>query len=364
MRIVMDASGAAKPKRTGIARYIASLVEAILRVDPRHELVLAVRLSRWKRRAHVLRPVSPNARVRWFQEPFTGWIRRGADVVHGPDLRLPRVRDVPLVSTVHDAFSLTSEAFANEAFREKKRRQYRDVADRAAALLTVSRASRDRLVDALDLPPERVRVVPLGVDARFRPVDAEDLADLRRRHDLPDRYVLFVGQISRRKNLPRLVEAFDRLASQRPDLHLVLAGRLSFGAEDTVDACASSPVADRIRRTDHFPDEDLPGLYAAASAVVLPSLDEGFGLPTIEAMACGTPVVASDAGALPEVTGGAARLVDPEDAEALAGALESVLDDATLREDLVARGLRRAAELTWDRCAERTLEVYEEVARS
>jgi glycosyltransferase involved in cell wall biosynthesis len=361
MRIAIDASGAAKEKRTGVARYIESLVSALLRRGPEHEYVLTVRLSRFKRRRWTLRPDAPNVRHRWLQEPFSGWVRRAADLFHGPDLRIPRAKGVPLVSTIHDAFSLTSDLFASAEFRKKRGRLYRDALDRAAAVITVSEASRDRLCEALDVPPDRIRAVPLGIDDRFVPQSPEVVGEVRRRHDLPDRYLLFVGQVSRRKNVDRLVAAFAAMADAQPDLHLVLAGRPSYGAEDTRAAIEDSPARDRVRLTGHFPDEDLPGLYAGAEALALVSLDEGFGLPVVEAMGCGVPVVASTAGALPEVAGDAAVLVDPEDVDAIAVGLARATGDEEARKDLIERGARRAADLTWDRCADRTLAVYREV---
>jgi glycosyltransferase involved in cell wall biosynthesis len=362
MRIAIDASGAAKAKRTGVARYIESLVKALLRVGPEHEYVLTVRLSRFKRRRYFLRPDAPNVRHRYLQEPFCGWIRRNADVFHGPDLRIPRANGLPLVSTIHDAFSLTSEMFASEEFRKKRGRLYRDALERSAAIITVSKASRDRLCAALDVPKERIRAVPLGIDDRFVPQTPEAIAAVRKRHDLPARYALFVGQVSRRKNVVRLVEAFSSLAESQPDLHLVLAGRASYGVDDTLASIEASPVKEKVHLTGHFPDEDLPGLYGGAEALALVSLDEGFGLPVVEAMGCGIPVVASTAGALPEVAGDAAVLVDPEDVDAIAVGLRIATADVDARRGLVERGARRAAELTWDRCAERTLDVYREVA--
>jgi glycosyltransferase involved in cell wall biosynthesis len=364
MKIALDATGAAKPKRTGVGRYIESLVDGLLRLEPPHELLLAVRLSRWRRRRHFLRPDSRRVRVRLFQEPFTGRIRRFADVFHGPDLRLPRLRGVPLVATVHDAFSLTSEVFAREEFRRRRVALYREAFARADRIVTPSRASRDRLCEGLDVPEDRIRVVPLGVDDRFRVEDPAVAGEVRERHGLPERYVLHVGQVSRRKNLPRLIAAFGSVAGDRPELGLILAGRLSYGAEETLEARDASPYRDRVLLTDHFPDADLPGLYAAASVVVLPSLDEGFGLTVAEGMAAGVPVVASSAGAIPEVAGDAALLVDPEDEDALAVALARALDDDALRGDLVTRGRRRVEDLSWSRCAERTAAVYEEVLRS
>lgn len=227
----------------------------------------------------------------------------------------------------------------------------------AAAVLAVSGHTRDDLVRRLELPPSRVHVVHEGLDHDlFRPVP---------RRLVDGRYLLFVGSEHPRKNLPTLLRAFARVVADPrcADVRLVKVG--SPGDEEapfhepTRRALDELRLGDRVLFTGEVPDDDLPAYYSHAECLVLPSRAEGFGFPPLEAMACGAPVVVSTAGALPEVAGGAALLVEPDDVDGLAAALCRVLDDPSLRGRLREAGLRRAAEFTWDRTAAETRRVYE-----
>jgi alpha-1,3-rhamnosyl/mannosyltransferase len=207
--------------------------------------------------------------------------------------------------------------------------------------------------------------VPHGVDARFAPVsDEATLARVRERHRLPARFLLFVGIASPRKNIDRLVRAFGALsAHDRDDVHLLIAGPPGWKNAGLASALAASPIASRIRHLGIVADEDLPALYGLAAGVVNLSSYEGFGLPALEALACGTPLVCSDRTSFPEVVGDAALLVDPDDDEATVRALATVIAGGP---EVVARrqrGLERARHFTWERAARATLEIYRRVAR-
>jgi len=224
----------------------------------------------------------------------------------------------------------------------------------AAGLVAVSETTRRDLVEHLAIPPERVHVVPEGIDhARFRPVAPTPA---------PWPYVLFVGSEHPRKELLTVLRALAALQEDHPDLRLV-----KVGSAGTSEAPFHAPVAraldelglrERVVFAGHVPDEELPGLYAGAAALAFPSRYEGFGLPPLEAMACGCPVVVSDAGSLPEVSGPAALVVPTGSARALAEALRALLHDGGRRQDLVARGLAHAARFTWERAAALLGEVY------
>lgn len=287
-------------------------------------------------------------------------LARSLDVFHGPDARVPRLGRVPLVATVHDVFSLDSEKWADEGFRAKKRKAYADLAARARLLLFVSTHSRDRFLEFHPVEEARVRVVPEGVDPAFGRVDPAAAAAVRARLGVPAEYLLFVGQVAARKNVVRLLEALARLPASAPPL--VLAGPRKHGSGEVLAAYHRLGLGPRALFLGHVPEEALAPLYAGARALCLPSLDEGFGLPVVEAMACGTPVLASTAGALPETAGGAALLVDPLSVEAIADGMGRLLGDRALRRDLAARGRARAAALTWEETARRTLAVYREAA--
>jgi len=359
MRIGIDVSSAAKGTRTGVGRYVQELVHALAGLIGSNRVDLLYRVSRWRRRRYFLDPPGPAFRTRWlFEHLHFGYPRR-LSVFHGPDARLPRYRDVPLVASVHDTFSADSDAFADAGFRAKKRARYLDLARRAAAVITFSEYTRRRYVHHTGADPERVRVIPHGVDPRFGVVDPVRIDEVRARYALGDRYLLYVGQLSSRKNLVRVLEAYSRIGS---GVQLVCAGPRSRG-HDAIDAAHRRlRLSERVRFLGPVPEETLAALYGGAVAHLLLSLDEGFGLPVIEAFLAGTPVLASNRGAIPEVAGGAAVLVDPTDVEAMSQAMQRLLDDPVHRDDLVRRGKARAAEFTWRRAAQATLDVYREVS--
>ena len=360
LRIGVDASALARKERTGVSRYVLSLVEALGRLDGEDRFTLCYRLSRLRRLAWFHRVKHPRFRTRLFQEGLTPFLSRSVDVFHGPDARVPRLGRVPLVATVHDVFSLDSEKWADAGFREKKRAAYADLAARARLLIFVSSHSRDRFLEHHPVEAARVRVVPEGVEPGFGRIAPGAVDAVRARLDLPAEYLLFVGQLSARKNAVRVLEALARLPAGAPPL--LLAGPRKHGWEEVRDAHGRLRLDGRARFLGHVGEADLAPLYAGARALVFPSLDEGFGLPVLEAFACGTPVLASTAGALPETAGGGALLVDPLSIDAIADGMRRLLDDGALRADLVRKGRARAAELTWDEAARRTREVYREAA--
>ncbi|MBX6342101.1 MAG: glycosyltransferase family 4 protein, partial [Thermomicrobiaceae bacterium] len=231
----------------------------------------------------------------------------------------------------------------------------------AARVIAISETTRRDLIRHYGVDPEKIVVVPHGVDERFRPRPEAEVAAALDRLGLRAPYILFVGTLQPRKNLARLVEAFGRVAAGCPDIRLVLAGKRGWLAERIDAAIAASPARERIDVLGHVPDDDLPALYAGAAAVALVSLYEGFGLPALEAMACGAPVVISDRGALPEVGGDAAVVVDPLSPAAIAAGLERALDPDE-RPRLVERGLRHARRFRWDVAGKRTIEVIESTA--
>ena len=272
-----------------------------------------------------------------------------------------------MVVTVHDLSFLREPAW----FRRERAVYYRFAVGRSARLAT--RLIADSMATALDLhellgiETERIDVIPLGVGEEFRPAHPEELGAARAKHGLPERFFLYVGTLEPRKNIARLVEAWSRIADEC-ECDLVLAGRDGWKAEPIWAKAAASPYADRIHFPGFVEEGDLPALLSAAHAFVWPSLYEGFGLPPLEAMACGTPVLTSNASSLPEIAGDidgwgeAAVLVDPYDVDAIAAGMLDLAGNEALCESLRAKGLVRAAGFTWQKTAELTLKTYRTVA--
>jgi glycosyltransferase involved in cell wall biosynthesis len=221
----------------------------------------------------------------------------------------------------------------------------------ARRIVVDSQATARDVIRYLHVSPDRLRVAYLG-GPEVRDVEPDPL--LRERYNLPERYFLFVGTLQPRKNVPRLLRAFavararGRLGEQTV---LALAGQAGLGAESLKELAGELGIGDAVRWLGYIPSEDRPALYASALAFVFPSLYEGFGLPVLEAMAWGTPVIASDVSSLPEVVGDAGLLVDPLDVAGLSDAMARVADDRSLTDRLVARGRDQAARFSWDRCA-------------
>jgi glycosyltransferase involved in cell wall biosynthesis len=280
---------------------------------------------------------------------FARWAGRGG------------VASTKVVLTVHDLSFMRSP----EWFRWERATYYR-VAIRpsvrlADVVIADSQATADDLTRFLAVPAERIAVVLLGVDDALRPADAAAIKRVRMKYGLPERFYLYLGTIEPRKNLPRVIEAFDAIAA-KTDAGLVIAGREGWKAETTRRAYSEAAHRDHVTFPGFVAAEDMAALMSAAMAFVWPSLWEGFGLPPLEAMACGTPVVTSKTSSLPEVVGDAALLVNPESVDEIAEAMRRIGEDEALRTKLRAAGLARARELTWRRTAEQTAAVYRRVA--
>ncbi len=232
------------------------------------------------------------------------------------------------------------------------------------AVVTVSDHAREDLNEFLGIPPPEVHVAPPGVSETFHPVADAESAEVARRFGLDRPFILSVGAKEARKNLPRLILAFEDLHRDLPEYQLALVGPTLWRHPISIDAIKARGVRDRVRLIEYVSDEELRALYSRASLFVHPSLYEGFGLPVLEAMACGTPVVASNSTSIPEVAGDAAVFFDPTDVHALAEAMRHVLMDTDLQASLRAKGFERVSRFTWERAAETTAAVYRAVLGS
>ena len=238
-------------------------------------------------------------------------------------------------------------------------------AQRAAHIITDSEYSRNDILTTYNLPPDRVTTTPLAASSRFKPVlDHAEIERVKTKYGIDGDYILTVGSIQPRKNMPRLIRAYAYLCREvnlKLMPKLVVAGKRGWLFEDTLDAAENSSVRARIIFTGYVPEVDLPVLYSAAKCFVYPSYFEGFGIPTLEAMRCGTPTITGDRTCFPEVVGDAGLLVNPFDELAIAEGIRQVISDERLHQELRERGLHRASLYDWRNTARKTLEVYEAV---
>lgn len=258
------------------------------------------------------------------------------------------------VLTVHDLFPIEHPEWFSRAFSAWYRVLLPVLVRRVAFVVANSEHTRQGVLERFGVPEWRVVTCPFAQDERFAPASAEDLERFRSERGLPERYVLTIGSIEPRKNLGTLVAAWGRTEARKDGAKLVVAGgvgRKAIFNLASLPGAATSSEDPTVLRVGFFPDEELPLLYAGAEAFALPSLAEGFGLPILEAMACGTPVICADATAMPEVAGGAARLVPPLDVEAWTEAIDAVLGDQEGRRRMSAAGLRRASQFSWRKTA-------------
>ena len=350
----------------GIARYTVQLTNALAHLQSGHTIV-AIRSRRPKivppeiaAEETLLVRTPPHHR---FERFALGWElgRAGLDVLHSPDFIPPRPGRWRSVITVHDLAFLHFDGLLTG----QSRRYYGAIGravHEADGIIAVSHATADDLVRLVGAPREKIRVIYEAPDSTLSPMPRADAAAaVADRFGLVDPYVLFIGTLEPRKNLPALVQAFARIRQDFP-VRLVIGGGSGWLSDQIFASVRAQAVADGVIFLGGIAPQDLRPLYCGAEALALPSLYEGFGLTAIEAMACGTPVVIANTGALPEVVGDAGVQVQPNDPADIAQGLGWVLGNPAYREALAKRGVERAAAFSWERAARETLALYESVA--
>ena len=340
MTIALDATYSTDDQLSGVGLYSHEILFGTASAHPDARFHFCYRPHRYRYAWHVEMP--PNVGRRLILEPFSP---RGGDLFHGLNQRLPRMRFRRTVATFHDLFVMTGE-YSTPEFRARFTEQARDAAERADIVITVSEFTRGQVISLLGVEPSRVRVVHHGTRRlEFPPMARQKV-------------ILNVGTIQTRKNIARLVEAFEALD---PSWRLVLAGSAGYGSAEILARIDSSPARERITVTGYISPNELAAWYAKASIFAFPSLDEGFGMPLLEAMAAGLPVVTSNRSALPEVAGDAALLVNPENTEELVEALRNLTQGEELRKNLARRGIDRARLFTWEKAVAETWNVHREL---
>jgi glycosyltransferase involved in cell wall biosynthesis len=386
VRIGIDITSAIR-QGAGIGRFTRELIRAFLALDSPYEYVLFAasgglpRAVTESRLAYVTQPaITRHLKFAICNLQFLSddWLHRiwhrarlpipieaamgRVDLFHEPDFVLPpTLPHTPTVLTVHD---LTFVRDPESAF-PRLRRYLNRVVPRSVAhathVLADSAATKNDLIELFHTSPDKITVLYGGVDARFAPVeDPERLSAVRTRYGIgPDPFILGIGTLQPRKNFQRLVQAFSNIKYQSSNIKLVIAGGKGWLYDEIFAEVKRLGLESYVLFPGFVDDDDLPALYSAAAVLAFPSIYEGFGLPILEAMACGTPVVTSVTSSLPELAGDAALLVEPTDVDAIAAAMHCLLQEADLRRKLVAAGFDQARKFTWEKAAMQLLDVYE-----
>jgi glycosyltransferase involved in cell wall biosynthesis len=371
LRIAIDAHSVG----TGLGgneSYATNLIEALAEIDQENRYTLYVTRreaverfgNRWPNfDVRATLPHTPLIRIPLI---LSAELRRHpVDVLH-VQFTAPPFSPCPVVVSIHDL----SFEHLPQTFKWRSRKQLRITVRRSAReasqVIALSEHARKDIIDTYRIPPEKVTAIPLAAAAHFRPTrNDEVLQRVRQTYGIEGEYILSVGAIQPRKNLSRLVAAYSRLRRATPEGNLpklVLAGKCAWLYEETLRTIKELQVSDSVILTGYVPERDLPGLYSGALCFVYPSYFEGFGLPPLEAMKCGVPVIVGNRTSLPEVVGDAGILVDPFDADTIARAMNKLISDSKLRAELAARGLARAKLFDWRETARQTLKVYQRAA--
>jgi glycosyltransferase involved in cell wall biosynthesis len=371
LRIAIDAHSVG----TGLGgneSYATNLIEALAEIDQTNRYTLYVTKreaverfgNRWPNFS--VRSTLPHTPLIRIPLTLSAELRRNpVDVLH-VQFTAPPFSPCPVVVSIHDlSFEHLPQTFKWRS-RKQLRITVRRTARQASQVMALSEYARNDIVKTYQVSPDKISVIPLAAGNQFRPVrDEEELQRVRQTYGIEGEYMLSVGAIQPRKNLGRLVAAYSHLRGAKPEgklPKLVLAGKCAWLYDETLRAIEELELSDSIILTGYVPESDLPALYSGALCFVYPSYFEGFGLPPLEAMQCGVPVIVGDRTSLPEVVGDAAVLVDPFDVNALAAAIEKVVSDSNLRAKLSVQGLARAKLFEWRETARQTLAVYQKAA--
>lgn len=376
MRIGIDISQIVF-RGTGVATYTKNLVDSLLEIDKENEYVLfgsSLRLKHFLDNYHTT--YSSQSEARFYQIPpavfeflwnrlhivpierFTGKL----DVFHTSDWLEPPAR-CPKVTTIHDLaifkYPESFTPFGGHDIVQNLKRKLKWVKKESDLVITVSQNSKKDIVEILGIPEEKIRVVYEACNTEFTKKSTEDTEKIKKKYGIEGDYILAVGTREPRKNLERVIEAFSAVSGQGLAVSLVIAGKPGWGENQSSIINSQSS----IKVLGYVPHDELPALYSGARVFVYPSLYEGFGLPVLEAMNCGCPVVTSNVSSLPEVAGDAAVLVNPESVDEIAQGIKMVIHDKKTRDAWIRRGFKRAKEFSWRRAAKETLAVYEELKK-
>ncbi|MFC1733913.1 glycosyltransferase family 4 protein [candidate division KSB1 bacterium] len=376
MRIGFDISAQSLP-RSGVGRYQYHLLKALLDIDQSNFYHLYAFNFRNRHNFKKIKFPAKNYEINALPIPhrlITLWwmmmkmprldqLVGKCDVYHISEIAIQPVKNAKTTAFIHDLTTILfpEHHVKSNVFLHKKRFQNIHKTD---AILTNSESTKKDIIKHLKVSPDKIFVTHLGADDSFRPMKSSDIKPVLTKYRLNKPYILFVGTLEPRKNVKTLIEAFDKLKKDHDIPHqLVLVGQKGWLYKDILKKIESSPYKNDIRHLDYVPEEDLPALMNGAEVFAYPSFYEGFGLPVLEAMQCGIPVVTSNISSMPEVGGEACLYIDPDSADDLADKIYSVVNNPKLQKSLSEKGIERAKDFSWEKCAKDTLKVYKYITQ-
>lgn len=371
MRIGIDTRGLSRfDNKAGLYQYVYNLVANLLSIDSSNDYALLSTLRGFrgdgnidKRHLYRFSGRLSDLMLERLSIPVE-FLMGKIDIFHGPSFFIPNHIRSKSVVTIHDLMMLRHPEFLTQDMANAFKKKIYSAIRKFDTIISVSNFTKSEIIDLLNIPERRIRVIYNGIDSKFRPInDKTQLNSIKAKYGINGKgYLLFVGNIETKKNIDRLVHAYALLRKETDCQHsLVIAGNRAWHFETVRETVRKFSIEEDVLFLGVVHDEDLPCLYSGAEVFVFPSLYEGFGIPVIEAMACGTPVISSNNSSVPEIAGGAAILVNPTSVSEISEAMYNVLSDSRLRQQLVEKGFRRAKDFSWEKTARETLKLYHEL---
>lgn len=376
MKIGIDVSIQCMP-RSGIGQYQYNLLKNLFLIDKENTYCLYAFNYRWRHKFNQLQFKANNYKLKvtplpqrlvtlWWlflRYPHLEMVTEPCDVYQTSEICVQPSKKGKIVAFIHDLTTILYPEYHMKQNIFFYNRRFQDIEKYADCVLTNSENTKRDILKHLHIHPEKIFVTPFGANDSFRPLKKEETKEVLSRHGIHDAYILFVGTLEPRKNIKTLIMAFNKVKQKLKCSHkLILVGRPGWFYEEIMQARETSDFRDDIVFKGYVADEDLPAFYNGADVFVYPSFYEGFGMPVLEAMQCGTPVITSNISSLPEVGGGACLYIDPNSQNDLEKKLIQVISDSELQKKLSQKGKERAAHFSWKKCAEQTLRAYKKTA--
>ncbi|UZW14523.1 glycosyltransferase family 1 protein [Clostridium pasteurianum] len=371
MRIAFDARGINWYKGTGIGTYAENLIKNLIRIDKLNKYILywsGENYEKFKNNNTIIRMASRRYH-RFFQEYFfpKDIKKDNIDIYHISQNGIGLSQNINClkVVTIHDLIPYIMPETVGRGYLLKFLKDMPQIISEADAIITVSEYSKKDILKFFPINPDKVFVTPLAADKIYKPLDKNYCKKyISKKYNINSPFILYLGGFSARKNVSSLIKSYEKVSKDiSKDIKLVICGSKKDDIENLIRMKLNSKISENIIFTDFIPNEDLPIFYNSCEVFVYPSLYEGFGLPPLEAMSCGTPVITSNTTSIPEVTGNSALLIDPQNIDMLSEKLYKVLTSDLIKKDLSNKGLKRSLEFSWIKTAQDTLEVYEKIYR-